>query len=89
MTPIETFAVQKTIIATNVDGTPEIVKNNYNGILVRPRNSKDISKAILKLYNNNNLLKNLEMNAYKTYSENFDIKKFRNNYLEYYKRVIL
>ncbi|EHK2442085.1 glycosyltransferase family 4 protein [Clostridium perfringens] len=88
LTPIETFAVQKTIIATNVDGTPEIVKNNYNGILVRPRNSKDISKAILKLYNNNNLLKNLEMNAYKTYSENFDIKKFRNNYLEYYKRVI-
>ena len=40
LTPIEAFSVGKTVIATNVDGTPEIVKDRKNGLLVKRKNVK-------------------------------------------------
>ena len=37
------------IVTTNVPGCKEIVKNNINGYLVAPRNSKMLSIALEKL----------------------------------------
>lgn len=37
LTPIEAFSVGKTVVATAVDGTPEIVQNGINGILIKPK----------------------------------------------------
>ena len=46
------------IIASNVPGCKELVKNSYNGFLFKPRNSKQIEKAIGKILN----LKNKTLN---------------------------
>lgn len=46
LTPIEAFSVGKTIIATSVDGTPEVVKNMDNGLLIEPRNNCQIAEKI-------------------------------------------
>ena len=87
LTPIEAFSVGKSIIATNIDGTNEIVKNNYNGILVKDRNSEEIADAILELYNNPNKLSQLEINANKSYIEKFSYEEFANQYLNFYKTL--
>ena len=47
LTPIEAFSVGKTIVATDVDGTAEVVKNGRNGILISPRRSDQISEKII------------------------------------------
>ncbi|WP_415306282.1 glycosyltransferase family 4 protein [Clostridium perfringens] len=88
LTPIEAFMRKKTIVATNVDGTPEIVENNLNGVLVEPKNSYEINDGIIKLYKNDELRRIFENNAYQTYKNKFTIEKFIINYLNYYKNLI-
>lgn len=46
------------IIASNVPGCKELVKNSYNGFLFKPRNSQQIEKAMKKILN----LKNKSLN---------------------------
>ena len=44
---LEAMAAGKPVIATRVGGVPEIVTNRYNGILIRPADSKAIADALM------------------------------------------
>ncbi|MBD8922491.1 glycosyltransferase family 1 protein [bacterium] len=87
LTPIEAFSVGKTIVATSVDGTVEIVKNKENGLLVEPRNVNELSSAICELVENESEKKRFEENAIKTYKEKFSFEIFRENYIKFYKNI--
>ncbi|WP_414626351.1 glycosyltransferase [Lactobacillus delbrueckii] len=39
-------SVGKPVVATSVDETPKIVRNNYNGFLVKPRDYESLAKKI-------------------------------------------
>lgn len=84
LTPIEVFSQGKTIVATNVDGTSEIVENLYNGILIESKNSNQISENINKLVDDIELRKKLEKNALRTYKEKFTLEKCISKYRGYY-----
>ena len=84
LTPIEAFSVKKTVIATAVDGTVEIVKNNQNGITVKSKDSISLGNAIIKLLKNNELREQYEENAFKTYEKEFSFKALINNYRSFY-----
>jgi glycosyltransferase involved in cell wall biosynthesis len=43
---IEAMAMEKPVIATEVDGTPEVVRHKVNGMLVPSRNAGALSEAI-------------------------------------------
>lgn len=86
LTPIEAFSVGKTVIGTNVDGTPEIIKNEHNGILITPKSSQDITNAVLKIIEYSFLRSQLEKNAYNMYLNKFSIDKFNESYLKYYNK---
>lgn len=88
LTPIETFSMGKTIVATDVPGTVEIVKDGYNGIIVPMKNGKAIAEAITKLYENDELRKQLEANAYTTYKEKFSYEAFCENYSAVYRNLL-
>jgi len=47
------------VIATNVGGIPEVVKDDETGILVPPRDSKALSEAILTLIDNPEMAKSM------------------------------
>jgi len=47
--PLEALAHKKPIVATSVGGTPEIIEDGKNGILVKPGDPNNLSKAILAL----------------------------------------
>lgn len=87
LTPIEAFSVGKTVVATDVDGTNEIIANNYNGILVKSKDSESMSNAIIKLIENDSLRKELENNARITYSDKFDFDKLCSKYYKFYTTV--
>lgn len=84
LTPIEAFSVSKTVVATSVDGTPEIVKNNENGLLVEPKNIEQLADSICYLIENNDFRVKLELCAKSTYDLNFSFNKLKENYIQYY-----
>lgn len=85
--PIEAFSVKKTIVATDVDGTPEIVKNMDNGLLVEPGNSKEIANAILWMIENKDMKNKMELNAKKTFDDQFSEITFSNSIINYYRSI--
>lgn len=87
LTPIETFAQGKTIVATSIDGTPEIVEDEKNGLLVPAKNVEALAQAILKIYNNKSLKSNLEEMARESYINNFSYSSFQEKYIKLYEKV--
>jgi glycosyltransferase involved in cell wall biosynthesis len=70
---LEAMSMGKSVIATNVDGTREIVKNNQNGLLIETNNLvENLTKAILSLAQNEPARKRLALNAINTVTENFN-----------------
>jgi len=47
---LEAMASGCAVVGTNVGGIPFVIKNNYNGILVKQKNSKDLSRAIMRIF---------------------------------------
>jgi len=78
---LEAMAVGLPIITTNVCGNPEIIKDNYNGLLVEYNNKEQIKNAILKLWRDKELRERFIKNAKETVA-NFTLKKMINKTLE-------
>ena len=87
-----------TIIEANVAGLPvittktkhnnttEYIKNNENGLVVKP-NPKDFSKAIKTLLQNNKLRKKLSQNSIKK-SKDFDWDNITDEQEKYYQQIL-
>ncbi|MCD0457537.1 glycosyltransferase family 4 protein [Chryseobacterium sp. LC2016-27] len=61
------FAFKKPVIATNVGGLPEMIEDQKMGIIIETKSSEAIVNALLKLYNDRNLLNEMSENIEKTY----------------------
>lgn len=85
LTPIEAFSVGKMVVATAVDGTPEIVQNGINGILIKPKDIKEIVNNICYLLNNIDVLDKFHVSAKERYNAEFSFEKLRMNYIGFYR----
>lgn len=56
---LEAFEFEKPVIATDVGGIPELLKNGENGVLVNPCDPKGLADAMLKLGKDNILREKL------------------------------
>lgn len=74
LTLIEAMDIGTPVIALKSGGHKEIIKNNYNGVLVNKNESRIYMKKIFKVFNNNNFRKNIINNAkvYIRESNNFN-----------------
>lgn len=88
LTPIEAFSVGKTIIATAVDGTVEIIDDNVNGYLVKARDYQEISDKIVYLQEHRDKLIEFEKEARRKYDEKLSFERFSQHYVDYYKEKI-
>ena len=80
---LEAMRSQKTIIATDVGGNPESIRDNVEGILVPSGSSKYIADAITRLLKDPILMKNLSENARKRYCEKFTDESFRSSFAKW------
>ena len=70
---IEYMACDKPIVASNIGGIPNIIKDGINGFLFESGDYKELSKIIKILTENKNLVKKIvEQN--REYRKKFDIK---------------
>lgn len=85
---IEASSCGKPIISTNVNGISEVVKHNYNGLLIRPGDPVSLSKAVIKLFSNDELLQKMGKNsrtiALKYFKESIVINETLNIYKKYF-----
>lgn len=74
-TILESMAMEKPVVATNVGGNPEAIVHGMNGLLVEPKASKDLSDAILLLLQNKKYAEYMGKNARETVRKRFSQDK--------------
>lgn len=87
--PIEAFSVKRTVVATAVDGTPELVIDKETGLLVPPRNIEKLAEAIIFIFKNPECRKKMAEEGYRLFKEKFTIDKMLKRYEEVYQKVIV
>jgi len=68
---LESMLLEKPILASNVGGIKEVIINNYNGILIPPKNSNKNKEKNIELTNNPNKRRTIAANGKKTILNRF------------------
>ena len=85
---MEAMALGVPVIASEGGGTNEIVKNNINGVLVPPKNSKKTAEAIVSLMSNNNKAKKFSSTAKQFVRQKFNLQEYVEKYENIYRELI-
>lgn len=84
----ESLAAGIPTISTNVGGFPDIVINNKTGYIVEPKNSNELSKAIIKTINHYKCSNNMAKNGQELIRELLDIKNTSACILDIYNNIL-
>lgn len=80
----EAMASKKPIIASNIDGVPELIKDGYNGLLFEKENVDDLAQKIRLVLRNKTLAASLAENGY-SYVQKYLSEEC---YIQNYKKLI-
>ena len=87
---IEALALSKACVVTDCDGNVDLVKESYNGYVVKKNEVETMANRIFVLLTNNKLRKEFETNSYLFFNENFNIEnnieKLEKIYLDFHKK---
>ena len=75
MVTLETMAMAKPIIATNIDGITEQITDGVDGILVPPKNPSALAKAVIRVLNDKETARNMGLAARKKVEQEFSVGK--------------
>jgi glycosyltransferase involved in cell wall biosynthesis len=84
---LESMAMGKSVVATNVGGNPDCIKDRENGLLIPEKNVKAMCDSILELAVNQSLRERLGMNARKEIIENWTWDRRSRAIYEEYDRI--
>jgi glycosyltransferase involved in cell wall biosynthesis len=84
---VESGAMSLPAITCNVTGCNEIIEDGVNGLLIEPRNTDSLFRAMEKVYCNPQMLKRMGVNARKLVSERYEQSVVWNNYLQEYLKL--
>ena len=88
MAILEAMASHKPVIATNVGGTPVIVKDGENGLLVEPKNAQALAAAIIRLLEEPELSRRLAANGCSWVEKRFSAHAMGQQYKQLYERLL-
>ena len=85
----EAMASECTIVASNVGGIPEQIKDGYNGFLVNSRDSNALSDKIRYLLENEKTMEEMKKNSRKRIiNENWTWKGYSQKIIEVYNELL-
>lgn len=87
-TVIEAMAMGRPIVATDIEGVREELRDNETGLLVPPANPDALAKAVLSLLENRKMAKRLGREARKDAEKRFDLKHTLANVEMLYENVL-
>lgn len=71
----EYMLAEKPIVATNIDAIPNLITDQYNGLLVKINDYHDVAQNVISLYDSESLKFELVQNAFIVVRERFDITR--------------
>ena len=86
---MEYMAMGKPVVATDNDGSRELVEDKKTGFLVEAGNEKELSKKIEYLLNNTSVANKMGLEARKKIMHEFEIKNMASKFISLYERCIL
>ncbi|MGO1788326.1 MAG: glycosyltransferase [Sphingobacterium sp.] len=87
MTLLETMSLGIPVIATNVGGNPEIVKDKQTGLLTSPGSVEDFLSAMNGLYENSQKRESMSAESIKRFRQRFAADQMAKAYGSIYKRL--
>lgn len=87
MTLLEAMASGRAIVATSVGGIPDVITDDYNGILVPPREPAALERALNDLMQDEERRKRLGKHARATVTEKYNAAHIIKKYEALYKEV--
>jgi len=84
----EAFFLKVPVVATNVGGVPELVKNNENGILIPPNDPKKLAEAVNTIIENKELAQRFTNNGYEFVINNMTWEVVLPKYIKFYENLI-
>lgn len=87
MVILEAMSLSKPIVSTNVGSISEVIKNNYNGILVNKNEYNQLIKKLYELKEQQEFREFIGKNAYYTIHENYSINKYINRLEAIYNEI--
>ena len=88
---IESLALGKPIVATDADGNRDLIKENYNGYIIKNEDEKEFSNRIFNLIDNKEKLEKFSKNSIELFEKEFNMKNNIKNletiYLENKKHI--
>jgi len=88
ITILEAMAMRKIVISTAVGGIPELITNNYNGILIEQRSPELLMRSMEYVYINKDEVNDIVQNAYEYLKLNYNIDDYINRLSKIYMRLL-
>jgi glycosyltransferase involved in cell wall biosynthesis len=86
-TLLEAMACGAAVVATEVGGTPFIVRDGHNGLLVQPAAPKALANAVCSLISNPSFRENIVQNGLNYVREKHDLNVFVSTHERLYEEV--
>lgn len=84
----ESIYLGKPIVATNVGGTKEIVKDNFNGFLIEPMNNEQFIEKVSYLLDNVDILLEMGNNSLEIAKEKLELEKNVSQITDLYQEIL-
>ena len=75
-------------IVTDINGCNEIIINEYNGLIIRPKNITDLENAMLRMFHDTEILKKCSSNSRSLIIRKFEQKKYWQSLLSEYNNLL-
>ncbi len=72
LTTIESLSVGTPVVASNVGGIPEVIRDGINGFLIPPEDAGELSRRLIQVLLQPDLQKEMSRNARSTFLERFE-----------------
>jgi len=84
----EALLLKVPVVATNVGGIPELIKNNETGLLVPPNNPHELAESVNKLLENKQVVDQITNAGYEFIKNNMTWDTILPKYIEFYETLL-
>ena len=81
---LETLAIGKPVIGSNIGGITELIENNKTGYIYNYKNINDLSEKLEKIFEEKEVIKKLNKNAKEEAKKIFEKEKYYNEIMKVY-----
>ena len=83
---LEAMSLRLPIISSDYDGSSDIIKNNYNGIIYKIKSDKDLLEKMQYLASSKNLIKKLTDNGF-YYVKKYDLSEVSKQWIKLFNKT--